>query len=220
MTPEFVSLFTKPDRAWTAIRQREDENSLHYLKHLLVLALIPSVCLFIGFTFVGWSLVGEERVRLSPGSALQLCLGLYVTIVLGTVLMGAFVRWMSRTFEVRPNLNQCIGFIAYVITPFLLAGIIGLYPNRWLAAIVLFAAGVYSTFLLFTGLPVFMRQRSSQSFLYAASIWGVALLVMVTILVNMILLWTLHLEPTYERNAPDQSYGTQENRPQDQPGGR
>ena len=106
MTPEFVSLFTKPDRAWTAIRQREDDNSLHYLKHLLVLALIPSVCLFIGVTYVGWSLVDDERVRLSAGSALQLCLALYVTIVLGTALMGAFVRWMARAFEVRPNLNQ------------------------------------------------------------------------------------------------------------------
>jgi hypothetical protein len=213
MTPEFISLFSKPDRAWTAIRQQEDAHSLHYLKHLLLLALIPSVCLFIGVTFVGWSLVDDERVRLSPGSALQLCVALYLTIVLGTLIMGGFVRWMARAFEVRPNLNQCIGFIAYVITPFLLAGISGLYPNRWLAALVLLFAGLYSTYLLFTGLPVFMRQRSSQSFLYAASIWGVALLVLVTILVNMILLWTMHLEPTYERTAPDQSYGTEQSRP-------
>ena len=215
MTPEFISLFTQPDRAWETIRQTEDAHSLHYLMHLLLLALVPAVCLFIGVTIVGWSLVDEERVRLDTASALQLCLLLYLAIVIGTVIMGFFVRWMARAFDARPNLNQCIGFIAYVITPFLLAGVTGLYPNRWFAAIVLLIAGIYSTYLLFTGLPAFMRQRSSQSFLYAASIWGVALLTLVTVMVTTILYWNLSLAPTYERTVQqDQAYGTQDDLPE------
>jgi len=215
MTPEFISLFIRPDRAWETIRQKEDAHSLHYLMHLLLLALVPAVCLFIGVTIVGWSLVDEERVRLDTASALQLCLLLYLAIVIGTVIMGFFVRWMARAFDVRPNVNQCIGFIAYVITPFLLAGLTGLYPNRWFAAIVLLIAGIYSTYLLFTGLPAFMRQRSSQSFLYAASIWGVALLTLVTVMVTTILYWNLSLAPTYERTVQqDQAYGTQDDLPE------
>lgn len=215
MTPEFISLFTRPDRAWETIRQKEDAHSLHYLMHLLLLALVPAVCLFIGVTIVGWSLVDEERVRLDSVSAFQLCLLLYLAIVIGTVIMGFFVRWMARAFDARPNLNQCIGFIAYVITPFLLAGLTGLYPNRWFAAVVLLIAGIYSTYLLFTGLPAFMRQRSSQSFLYAASIWGVALLTLVTVMVTTILYWNLSLAPTYERTVQqDQAYGTQDDLPQ------
>jgi hypothetical protein len=215
MTPEFISLFTQPDRAWETIRQKEDAHSLHYLMHLLLLALVPAVCLFIGVTIVGWSLVDEERVRLDTASALQLCLLLYLAIVIGTVIMGFFVRWMARAFDARPNLNQCIGFIAYVITPFLLAGVTGLYPNRWFAAIVLLIAGIYSTYLLFTGLPAFMRQRSSQSFLYAASIWGVALLTLVAVMVTTILYWNLSLAPTYERTVQqDQAYGTQDDLPE------
>ena len=219
MTPEFISLFTRPDRAWESIRQKEDANSLHYLMHLLVLALIPAVCLFIGVTIVGWSLVEDERVRLDTGSAFQLCLLLYLTILIGTLVMGLFVRWMAKAFEVRPSVNQCIGFVAYVITPFLLAGVTGLYPNRWFAAIVLLIAAVYSTYLLFTGLPAFMRQRNSQSFLYASSIWGVALLVLVTVMVSMILFWHLRLEPTYERNTVENQGYTTEERPQEEPGG-
>ena len=214
MTPEFISLFTRPDRAWETIRQKEDAHSMHYLMHLLALALIPAVCLFIGVTFVGWSLVENERVRLDIPSALQLCLLLYITIIIGTVVMGFFVRWMARAFEVRPNLNQCIGFIAYVITPFLVAGVTGLYPNRWFAAVVLLIAGIYSTYLLFTGLPAFMRQRNSQSFLYAASIWGAALLTLVTVMVSMILLWHLRLDPTYERNTIENQGYTNEKRAQ------
>ncbi len=220
MTPHFLTLFTRPDRAWEGIRREEEADDRHYIKHLLLLALIPCVSLFIGTTLVGWSLVGE-RVRLTAGSAFQLCLLLYLTILAGTVVMGAFVKWMARTFEAKPTLNQCIGFISYTITPFLLAGISGLYPNRWFAAIVILLASVYSTYLLFVGLPTFMRERNSQSMLYAISTWAVGLLVIVTALVGMILFWNLTLQPHYQRETlQDQTYPTADERPQESPGGR
>lgn len=220
MSSTLITFFTRPDRAWEGVRRQEDDNSRHYLAHLLLLALIPCVCLFIGTTMTGWSLVEEERVRLDIGGAVQLCVMLYIAIIGGTFLQGFFVRWMSRSFEVRPSFNECVGFVAYTITPFFIAGIAGLYPNRWLAVAVLLAAGIYSTYLLFIGLPAFMRQRSSQSFLFAASIWGVALLTLVTTLVFMILIWRLALEPEYERTViQDQAYGTEQTRPQQTPGG-
>jgi hypothetical protein len=124
---------------------------------------------------------------------------LYLTIVAGVMLMGLFIRWMSRTFDARPTVNQCIGFAAYTATPYFLAGIFGLYPNRWLAVIALAMASAYSTFLLFVGLPKFMNIKKEQGLLYSASVWGVGLLVLVTILVEMILLWFNVLQPEYLR---------------------
>ncbi|MCY1408985.1 Inner membrane protein YohC [compost metagenome] len=165
----------------------------------MLLALIPTVCLFIGTTAVGWSLVQNETVTLDTTSALQLCALLFGTILAGVVLMGAFVRWMSRTFDARPTLNQCIGFVAYTATPFFVAGVAGLYPGRWLAVTVLAIASVYSTFLLFTGLPTFMRVRKEEGLLFSTCTWGVGLLVLVTILVSMILFWFNVLSPEYLR---------------------
>jgi len=199
MSAPIVKLFTQPNFAWTDIRHEEEAHPRHYLAHLLLLALIPTVCLFIGTTQVGWSLAENETVKLSSASALQLCALLYVTILAGVAVMGAFIRWMSRTFEARPTLNQCIGFAAYTATPLFLAGIAGLYPSRWLAIMVLMAAGAYSTFLLFVGLPTFMHIKKEQGLLYSASVWGVGLLVLVTILVKMILLWFNVLTPEYLR---------------------
>jgi hypothetical protein len=199
MSAPIVKLFTQPNFAWTDIRREEEAHPRHYLAHLLVLALIPAVCLFIGTTYVGWSLAVGEIVKLSSASALQLSVLLYVTMVLGVAIIGGFIRWMSRTFDARPSLNQCIGFAAYTVTPFFIAGIAGLYPSRWLAVLVLGAAALYSTFLLFVGLPTFMHERKEQGLLYAASVWGVALLVLVTILVSMILLWFNVLTPEYLR---------------------
>jgi uncharacterized membrane protein YwzB len=221
MHAHFYTLLTRPDHAWKAIRDEEQHNSANYLMHLLLLALIPAVCMFIGTRWVGWSLVDQERIRLDTPSALQLSVLLYLTILLGTAIMGFFMRWMSRTFEARPTFNQCVGFIAYTCTPFFIAGLGALYPTRWMAISVLVLAGVYASYLLIIGLPRFMRIDHHQSFLYAASTWAVALLVLVNIKVGMILLWTQGMEPNYLRSVQqDQSYGTQEERPQDQPGER
>ena len=201
MSAPLIKLFTQPNFAWTDIRREEEAHPRHYLAHLLILALIPAVCLFIGTTYIGWSLAAGETVMLSSASALQLSILLYIAIVAGVAVMGGFIRWMSRSFDTRPTLNQCIGFAAYTVTPFFVAGIAGLYPSRWLAILVLGAASVYSTFLLFVGLPTFMHERKEQGLLNAACVWGVGLLVMVTILVSMILLWFNVLTPEYLRTT-------------------
>lgn len=213
MYANFYTLITRPDRAWTAIRQDEERNSANYLPYLLLFALLPAICLFVGTHWVGWSLVDHERVRLEMGSALQLSVLLYFSILIGTVVMGFFLRYMSRTFEARPTLNQCIGFIAYTCTPFFIAGLAGLYPSRWLAIVVLGIACIHATYLLYVGLPRFMRIGNNQAFLYASSMWAVALLALVTILVSMILFWTYYLQPEYDRNVTqDQGYSTREER--------
>lgn len=201
MTAHFIKLFTQPEHAWRDIRQDEEKTPRQYLVHLLLLALIPPVSLYLGTTLVGWSLAEGEEVRLNASSALQLCVLLYLSILIGTVLMGAFIRWMSRTFEARPTLNQCIGFVAYTATPFFIAGLAALYPSRWLAIGALGLAGAYSTFLLFVGITTFMRLEEGQGFLYATAAWGIGLLLLVTTLVEMILIWFNYLMPEYVREV-------------------
>ncbi|WP_343349694.1 Yip1 family protein [Pseudomonas sediminis] len=208
-------LLTRPDRAWTAIRQDEERNSASYLPYLLLFSLLPAVCLFIGTHWVDWSLVDEERIRLEVASALQLSGLLYLATLVGVFIMGYLLRYMSRTFEARPTFNQCIGFIAYAFTPFFIAGIAALYPTRWLAISVLLLACAHAAYLIYVGLPRFMRIDNQQGFLYASSMIGVGLLVIVTILVSMILFWTYTLEPEYQRTVQqDQSRGTQQERMQ------
>lgn len=215
MYANLYTLLTRPDRAWTVIRQDEERNSASYLPYLLLFSLLPAVCLFIGTHWVGWSLVGDERIRLELASALQLSGLLYLATLVGVFIMGYFLRYMSRTFEARPTFNQCIGFIAYACTPFFLAGVAALYPARWLAISALLLACAHATYLIYVGLPRFMRIDNQQGFLYASSMVGVGLLAIVTILVSLILFWTYTLEPEYQRPVQqDQSRGTQEQRMQ------
>lgn len=201
MNSPLLKLFTRPGEAWLDIRRAEEAQPRQYLPRLLMLALMPALCLFVGTATVGWSLVAEERVRLSVTSAAQLAALLYVSTVFGVMIMGGLIRWMSRSFDSRPTLNQCIGFAAYCATPWFVAGIVGLVPSRWLAVTALLLASAYATFLLFGGLQIFLRLRKEQALLYASCIWGVGLLVLVTVLVTMILFWFNELMPEYVRPA-------------------
>lgn len=204
--PSF-ELFTRPEKAWHQILREEERNGWHYLPHLLLFSLLPALCLYLGTHFTGWTLAENERVRLDGPSALQLALALYVTILLGTLLMGACIRGLAYSFARRPTLNQCVAFTAYLITPFFLAGLAALYPSRPLAIVCLGAASLYATFLLYVGFPIFMQVRQSKGFFFASAIWGVGLLLLVTILVSMILHWNLYLDPEYvdlqETRAPN-----------------
>ncbi|MEJ5903138.1 Yip1 family protein [Pseudomonas kermanshahensis] len=201
MNSPLLKLFTRPSDAWMEIRRAEEDQPQQYLPRLLALALIPAICLFVGTTTFGWSLAAEERVRLSIGSAAQLAGLLYAATVVGVMIMGVMIRWMSRGFDAQPSLQQCIGFAAYCATPWFFAGVVGLLPIRWLALTALLAASAYASVLLFGGLQTFLRLRKEQAMLFAACVWGVGLLVLVTILVAMILFWFNGLMPEYVRPA-------------------
>lgn len=192
-----LELFSRPEKAWHQIIRAEERNDWQYLPHLLLFSLVPVVSLCIGTWLTGWTLAEDERVRLDGPSALQLSAALYFTILLGTVIMGACIRGIAYTFERKPSLNQCIAFTAYLLTPFFLAGLTGLYPSRPLALVALGLASVYATFLLYVGFPIYMHVRQSKGFFFASVVWGIGLLVLVTILVSMILYWNLELHPEY-----------------------
>lgn len=196
--PSFA-LFTRPERAWHEITRRQERHPAQYLGHLLLFSLIPPVSLFIGTRLTGWTLADGEQVQLDNLSAFQLCALLYITTLIGTLIMGGCIRGIAYTFERKPNLHQCIGFTAYLITPFFLAGLVALYPFRPLAIIALGVASLYSTFLLYVGFPIYMHMRQSKGFFFASAIWGIGLLVIVTVLVSMILFWHLDLHPEYIR---------------------
>lgn len=201
MNSPLLKLFTRPTDAWMDIRRAEEAHPQQYLPRLLAMALVPALCLFVGTTTMGWSLAAEERVRLNFASAAQLSILLYITTVVGVMLMGVMIRWMSRGFESTPGLNPCIGFAAYCATPWFVAGLVGLVPSRWLAVTALMAASAYATFLLYSGLQTFLRLRKEQALLFATCIWGVGLLLLVTILISMILVWFNVLMPEYVRPA-------------------
>ena len=192
-------LFAHPGQEWQEITGEERKVGHLHLGEVMVLAAIPAISAFIGTTQVGWSIGGGEAVKLTEGSAMQLTLLSYLAMLAGVGVMGAFIHWMSRTYDASPTLVQCIIFAAYTATPLFVGGLAALYPHIWLGMIVGTAAICYTTYLLYVGLPTFMNIPSDEGFLFSSSILAVGLVVLVAILALSVIMWGMGVGPIYVR---------------------
>jgi hypothetical protein len=60
-----LGIMLHPDSEWKAIRNEKHSFRQVFLSHVPLLALIPTVCFYVGVTQVGWSVGGGDPVRLS-----------------------------------------------------------------------------------------------------------------------------------------------------------
>ncbi|WP_285259060.1 Yip1 family protein [Halopseudomonas bauzanensis] len=199
MIQNVVGLFTNPERAWRTIKGEETVIGPLYLVHVLVLAAIPAISAYIGTTQVGWTIGTLEPVRLTQASALQMTFLTWLAMLAGVAVMGAFIHWMSRTYDSSPTLSDCVVFAAYTATPLFLAGLAALYPNLWLAMFVGTAAICYTVFLLYQGIPIFMDIPQDEGFLFSSSILAVGLVVLVGMMATAVIFWGLGIGPIYLR---------------------
>ena len=199
MIQNVVGLFTNPDRAWRTIKSGDATLGPIHLVHILVLAAIPAVSAYIGTTQIGWTIGTLEPVKLTQASALQMTVLTWLAMLAGVAVMGAFIHWMSRTYDSNPSLSECVIFAAYTATPLFIAGIIALYPNLWLAMLVGTAAICYTTYLLYQGIPIFMNIPSEEGFLFSSSILAVGLVVLVGMMATAVIFWGLGIGPIYLR---------------------
>ena len=199
MIHHVLGLFTHPDEEWKEIKGEDESIGHMYLTHVLVLAAIPVISAYIGTTQVGWTIGTEEPVKLTQASALQMTVLSYIAMLAGVAVMGAFIHWMSRTYDANPTLVQCIVFAAYTATPLFVGGLAALYPHIWLGMIVGTAAICYTTYLLYVGLPTFMNIPSDEGFLFSSSVLAVGLVVLVAILALSVIMWGMGVGPIYVR---------------------
>lgn len=197
MIPHVWGLFTHPDQEWQEIRGEKESISHMYLSHVLILAAIPVVSAYIGTTQVGWSIAGGEAVRLTESSALQMTVLSYLAMLAGVAVMGAFIHWMSRTYDAQPSLTDSIVFAAYCATPLFIGGLAALYPNLWLAMAVGTAAVCYTAYLLYVGIPSFMNIPKDEGFMFSSSVLAVGLVVLVAIMAISVVLWGFGVGPVY-----------------------
>ncbi|WP_313089128.1 Yip1 family protein [Pseudomonas sp.] len=192
-------LFAHPGQEWQEITGEERNVGHLHLGEVMLLAAIPALSAFIGTTQMGWSIGGGDPVKLTEGSALQLTLMSYLAMLAGVAVMGAFIHWMSRTYDASPTLVQCIVFAAYTATPLFVGGLAALYPHLWLGMVVGTAAICYTTYLLYVGLPTFMNIPSDEGFLFSSSILAVGLVVLVAIIALSVIMWGMGVGPIYVR---------------------
>lgn len=196
-----IGIFTNPDKEWQAIRSDKHSFAQVFLSHVPILALIPTVSAYIGVTQVGFS-IGDNLQKLTPGSALSLCVITYFAMLFGVYIFGEFINWMSKSFNVEGSEEtrhyEGTALAVFVTTPIFLVGFVGLYPDLWLNAAVTLLATCYSIYLIYEGIPILMNIDKERAFVYASSVVTVGLVLLVSVRVGTVILWSMGIGPVYQ----------------------
>ncbi len=195
-------LLTSPVKEFETIREEKQTEVGSYVSHAIILAAIPAIATFIGVTQIGWKPTASttEAVRMTVGSGLQICIVAYLAALVAIYVIGRAVYWMADTYGIENAEEQrCIALIAYIATPMLLVGVLGFSPSLWLISIGILAAIAYSTYLLYTGIPVVLQIPKDRGFFFSSAVLTVVLVVFVGILISTAILWGFGMEPVFIR---------------------
>lgn len=189
-------LYAHPKEEWQTIDARH-ESLKFSLIHILLVALIPSVCAYFSAVHIGWSIGVGEPISLTPDSAIKMAVAMYVALILGVFALAYLAHWMAHTFGSEPNYTQTLELASYTSTPLFMVGIAALYPELWFVMLVGLAGLSYSVYLLYVGVPILMHIPEERGFIYASSVVTCGLILLVCVLAATAMLWSSGFQPIY-----------------------
>jgi hypothetical protein len=165
-------ILLKPQETWLRIKDEPAEIKELFTSYAAVLAAIPAVGSFIGFSLVGMSLLGIHY-RMPFFSGIGHLLVSYVFSLVGLYVVGLIIDALAPQFGSRKNPLQAMKVAVYSWTPAWVAGFLLIIPA--LAPLSMLVS-LYSLYLFYLGLPILMETPSDKVIGY----------VIVTILVSIV----------------------------------
>ena len=189
-----AGILKDPKNEWALIEEEHYSAKTVFLTQISILAAIPAIALYIGVTQVGWSVAGQEPVRLASSSALGSAVLFYFAMWGAVAFIAACMHWMEETYGGEVSLDECLVLTTVTATPPFLSGISFLLPILWLNVAVAGAALVYSVYLLYSGTSRVMKIDEDRAFMFASSVLTVALCTLVGMLAASVIAWS-HFVP-------------------------
>jgi len=189
-----AGILKDPKNEWALIEEENYSAKTVFLTQISILAAIPAIALYIGVTQVGWSVAGQEPVRLASSSALGSAVLFYFAMWGAVAFIAACMHWMKKTYGGEVSLDECLVLTTVTATPLFLSGISFLLPILWLNVAVAGAALVYSVYLLYSGTSKVMKIDEDRAFMFASSVLTVALCTLVGMLAASVIAWS-HFVP-------------------------
>jgi len=189
-----AGILKDPKNEWSLIEEEHYSAKTVFLTQISILAAIPAIAMFIGVTQVGWSVAGEEPVRLATSSALGSAVLFYFAMWGAVAFIAACTHWMETTYGGDVSLDECLVLTTVTATPLFLSGVSFLMPILWLNVAVAGVALAYSVYLLYSGTSRIMKIDEDRAFMFASSILTVALCTLVGMLAASVIAWS-HFVP-------------------------
>ncbi len=192
-----LGLITHPILEWKSIRLESEKSDQSPFGHVVILALIPAVASYIGSTITGWQIAGGDPVRLTPTSAMILCVLFYIAMNCGVFIMGKFIDFFAGTYGVTDGKSRGYTLAAYAASPLFIAGVAAVYPSIWVVLLVGIAAMGYAVVLLYQGLPIVMGIPEERGFMFSSAVMTVGLVMLVSLFAATVIIWSVGFSPVY-----------------------
>lgn len=159
-------ILLKPKETWADIEAETASTAGLFTGYLMLLAAIPAVCGFIGMSLIGFSGFGVTvRVPLLAGLANMVVS--YVLSLVGVFVLALIVDVLAPTFGGMKSQIQALKLVVYASTAALLGGVFSLLPSLSMLGLL---TALYSIYLIYTGLPVLMKNPPEKSLVYTVVI--------------------------------------------------
>jgi hypothetical protein len=157
-------ILLKPKITWPLIDAEPADTASLYKDYLMILALIPAVASFIGLSVIGVGAFGVN-VRTPLFSGLVSMVVGYAASLAMVFMLALIVDALAPSFGGTRSQIGALKLVAYASTAGFLGGIASLLPTLWILGAM---AGLYSIYLLYTGLPVLMKCPPDKAAAYTA----------------------------------------------------
>ncbi len=143
------NILLSPNTEWDIIRNESPTPSELFTGYAVILAAIPAVAGFIGYSLIGISLGGFGNIRLPIGTAITWTILTYILSLVGVYVLGWIIDALAPSFGSLKDLNSSLKISVYAYTATWVAGIFQIIPSlSFLTAL----ASIYSLVLLYMGL--------------------------------------------------------------------
>jgi hypothetical protein len=155
-------LILQPKQEWQVIDAEPHTVQDLYTNYVMILAAIPAVCGFIGYSIVGIGAWGTTyRMPIGAGVA-NLVMG-YLLSLAWVYVLALVIEAFAPKFGGKKDLDQALKLAAYTPTPAWIAGVFSIIPAL---SIIGWLASLYSLYLLFLGLPILMKAPEDKAIPY------------------------------------------------------
>ena len=157
-------ILLNPKGTWPVIDGEAATVKSIYVPYVVVLAAIPALAAFIGFSLIGMGGMGIS-MRIPVGSGLVTMVVSYVLSLAMIYVLALIVDALAPTFGGTKNQISALKVVAYGATAGFLGGIFSLLPSLSILGVL---AALYSIYLFYTGLPVLMKSPPDKALAYTA----------------------------------------------------
>jgi hypothetical protein len=157
-------ILLNPKGTWPVIDSEAATVKSIYVPYVVVLAAIPAIAAFIGFSLIGMGGMGIS-MRIPVGSGLVQMIVSYILSLAMVYVLALIVDGLAPTFGGTKNQISALKVVAYGATAGFLGGIFSLLPSLSILGVL---AALYSIYLIYTGLPVLMKSPQDKALAYTA----------------------------------------------------